>query len=72
MYLGDIYTLSVNMAGLPGLVMPCGFDAEGLPVGAQLIGQAFGEQALLNCAHAYQQHTSWHRQRPLCGQGKEA
>lgn len=72
MYLGDIYTVSVNMAGLPGLVMPCGFDAEGLPVGAQLIGRAFGEQALLNCAHAYQQHTSWHRQRPLCGQGKEA
>ena len=41
-------------------------------LGAQLIGRAFGGQALLNCAHAYQQHTSWHRQRPLCGQGKEA
>lgn len=64
MYLGDIYTVSVNMAGLPGMVMPCGFDASGLPVGAQLIGPAFGESRLFQAAHAYQMHTDFHRQRP--------
>ena len=64
MYLGDIYTVSVNMAGLPGMVMPCGFDAAGLPVGAQLIGPAFGESRLFKAAHAYQMHTDFHRQRP--------
>ena len=64
MYLGDIYTVSVNMAGLPGLVMPCGFDAQGLPVGAQLIGRAFGEERLFAVAHAYQLHTDFHKTRP--------
>ncbi len=64
MYLGDIYTVSVNMAGLPGLCMPCGFDAQGLPVGAQLIGPAFGEAQLFDAAYAYQRHTSFHRCRP--------
>lgn len=62
MYLGDIYTVSVNMAGLPGMVVPCGFDGEGLPVGAQLIGPAFGEGNLFRAAHAYQLHTAFHRQ----------
>ena len=64
MYLGDIYTVSVNMAGLPGMVMPCGFDGEGLPVGAQLIGPAFGEGSLFRAAHAYQLHTAFHRRFP--------
>ena len=64
MYLGDIYTVSVNMAGLPGMVVPCGFDGEGLPVGAQLIGPAFGEGNLFRAAHAYQLHTAFHRQYP--------
>ena len=64
MYLGDIYTVSVNMAGLPGMVVPCGFDSEGLPVGAQLIGPAFGEGSLFRAAHAYQLHTAFHRQYP--------
>ena len=64
MYLGDIYTVSVNMAGLPGMVVPCGFDAAGLPVGAQLIGPAFGEGLLLRAAHAYQTRTDFHRLRP--------
>ena len=63
MYLGDIYTVSVNMAGLPGMVVPCGFDAAGLPVGAQLIGPAFGEGLLLRAAHAYQMRTDFHRLR---------
>ena len=64
MYLGDIYTVSVNMAGLPGMVVPCGFDAAGMPVGAQLIGPAFGEGLLLRAAHAYQTRTDFHRMRP--------
>ena len=64
MYLGDIYTVSVNMAGLPGMVVPCGFDGEGLPVGAQLIGPAFGEGSLFRAAHAYQLHTAFHRRFP--------
>lgn len=64
MYLGDIYTVSVNMAGLPGMVVPCGFDGEGLPVGAQLIGPAFGEGNLFRAAHACQLHTAFHRQYP--------
>ena len=64
MYLSDIYTVSVNLAGLPGLVMPCGRDEAGLPVGAQLIGRAFGEKTLLNLAFAYQQATDFHKAFP--------
>ena len=63
MYLSDIYTIAVNLAGLPGMSVPCGF-AGGLPVGLQLIGNYFGEARLLNVAHRYQQATDWHRQRP--------
>ena len=64
MYLSDIYTVSVNLAGLPGLSMPCGFDRQGLPIGCQLIGPALGEQTLLNIAHAYQGVTDHHRRAP--------
>ncbi|MEK7697465.1 MAG: amidase family protein, partial [Pseudomonadota bacterium] len=64
MYLSDIYTISVNLAGLPGMSIPAGFDAKGLPVGLQLIGQYFGEEKLLNVAHLYQQATDWHRRIP--------
>ena len=64
MYLGDIYTVSVNMAGLPGMVVPCGMDKAGLPVGAQLIAPAFGEQKLFDAACAYQVQTAFHRSRP--------
>ena len=64
MYLSDIYTLAVNLAGLPGLSLPCGFDANTLPVGLQLIGNHFDEARLLNVAHRYQQTTSWHQRRP--------
>jgi aspartyl-tRNA(Asn)/glutamyl-tRNA(Gln) amidotransferase subunit A len=63
MYLSDIYTIAVNLAGLPGMSIPCGF-AGGLPVGLQLIGDYFGESRLLNVAHRYQQATDWHRRRP--------
>ena len=63
MYLSDIYTIAVNLAGLPGMSVPCGF-AGGLPVGLQLIGNYFAEAQLLNVAHQYQQATDWHQQRP--------
>ena len=67
MYLSDVYTVSVNLAGLPGLSMPCGFDSKGLPIGAQLIGPHFGEGGLLNAAHAFQMDTDYHRQMPKGG-----
>ena len=60
MYLSDIYTIAVNLAGLPGMSVPCGF-AGGLPVGLQLIGNYFAEARLLNVAHQYQVATDWHR-----------
>jgi aspartyl-tRNA(Asn)/glutamyl-tRNA(Gln) amidotransferase subunit A len=63
MYLSDIYTIAVNLAGLPGMSIPCGL-ANGLPAGLQLIGDYFGEAKLLNVAHRYQQATGWHLQRP--------
>lgn len=63
MYLSDIYTIAVNLAGLPALSMPCG-RVDGLPVGAQLIGNYFDEALLLGVAHRYQQVTDWHRQVP--------
>jgi len=64
MYLSDIYTISVNLAGLPGMSVPAGFDSKGLPVGLQLIGKYFDEARLLNVAHRYQQVTDWHRRIP--------
>ena len=63
MYLSDIYTIAVNLAGLPGMSIPCGF-AGGLPAGLQLIGDYFSEARLLNAAHRYQQASAWHLQRP--------
>ncbi len=64
MYLSDIFTISVNLAGLPGLSIPAGFGEAGLPVGLQLIGNHFTEGRLLQAAHGYQQATDWHRQVP--------
>ena len=66
MYLSDIYTLAINLAGLPGLSHPCGFGDGGLPVGLQLVGDHFAEGALLDAAHRFQQHTDWHLRRPAC------
>jgi aspartyl-tRNA(Asn)/glutamyl-tRNA(Gln) amidotransferase subunit A len=63
MYLNDIYTIGANLAGLPGISIPCGF-AEGLPVGLQIVGPHFAEAALLSCAHQYQQLTDWHKAGP--------
>ena len=64
MYLSDIFTISVNLAGLPAISLPCGFTKAGLPIGLQLIGRAFEEDMMLRAAHAYEQSTSWHRQKP--------
>ncbi|MDD2988297.1 MAG: Asp-tRNA(Asn)/Glu-tRNA(Gln) amidotransferase subunit GatA [Zoogloea sp.] len=64
MYLSDIYTIAVNLAGLPALSHPAGFGTGGLPVGLQLIGNYFGEARLLGTAHQFQQATDWHRQTP--------
>ena len=64
MYLNDIYTISANLAGLPGVSSPCGFDNGGLPVGLQLIGKYFDETGLLAMTHQFQQATNWHQQSP--------
>ena len=64
MYLSDIYTISVNLAGLPGMSIPAGFGADNRPVGLQLIGKYFDEARLLNAAHQYQQATDWHQRAP--------
>ena len=64
MYLSDIFTISVNLAGLPALSVPCGFDRAGLPIGLQVIGRPFDEATVLRVGHAYEQSTDWHRRRP--------
>ncbi len=64
MYLFDIFTISVNLAGLPGLSVPCGFDQTGLPIGLQLIGRSFDEETLLRVGAAYEAATDWHAKRP--------
>jgi aspartyl-tRNA(Asn)/glutamyl-tRNA(Gln) amidotransferase subunit A len=65
MYLSDIYTISVNLAGLPAISVPCGFSQAGLPIGLQLIGRAFEEDTLLRAAHAYEQSTQWYVKKPV-------
>ncbi len=67
MYLSDIYTIAVNLAGLPGMSIPAGF-ANKMPVGLQIIGNYFDESRLLNVAHQYQQITDWHKQTPVTGE----
>ncbi len=74
MYLSDIFTISCNLAGIPGLSLPCGFTSGSqpstinyqpkLPIGLQLLGKPFGEETILKIAHAYEQSTGWHKERP--------
>ncbi len=64
MYLGDIFTVPVNLAGICGLSVPCGFTCAGLPVGLQIVGPALGEEAILRVGHAYEGSTDWRRRRP--------
>jgi aspartyl-tRNA(Asn)/glutamyl-tRNA(Gln) amidotransferase subunit A len=64
MYLSDIYTIAVNLAGLPGMSIPCGFGANDMPVGLQIICNYFAEARMLNVAHQYQLATDWHSRAP--------
>ncbi len=64
MYLEDIFTLPANLAGVPGLVFPVGFDSDCLPIGMQIMGSHFQEEVLLRLAHVYQAHTDWHTRKP--------
>ncbi len=63
MYLSDIFTISVNLAGVPGISLPCGFSEAGLPIGLQLIGRNFDEARLLQAAYAYEQAAGWRKQK---------
>lgn len=65
MYLGDIYTVMVNIAGLPSAAIPCGFDSEGMPIGMQLIGKPFGETEILRAAHCFESATDFSGKRPV-------
>jgi aspartyl-tRNA(Asn)/glutamyl-tRNA(Gln) amidotransferase subunit A len=64
MYLSDIYTIAVNLAGLPGMSIPCGFGDNDMPVGLQIVGNYFDEARMLNVAHQYQLATDWHSRAP--------
>jgi aspartyl-tRNA(Asn)/glutamyl-tRNA(Gln) amidotransferase subunit A len=64
MYLSDIFTISVNLAGLPAISIPCGFSKVGLPIGLQIIGRPFEEETILRAAHAYEQATAWRMKKP--------
>ncbi|MEK7773989.1 MAG: Asp-tRNA(Asn)/Glu-tRNA(Gln) amidotransferase subunit GatA, partial [Deltaproteobacteria bacterium] len=64
MYLSDIFTISCNLAGIPGISIPCGFTKDGLPVGLQILGREFDEGTVLKAAYAYEQATEWHKKRP--------
>jgi aspartyl-tRNA(Asn)/glutamyl-tRNA(Gln) amidotransferase subunit A len=65
MYLSDVLTISCNLAGIPGISIPCGFSKAGLPIGLQILGNHFDEATILKAAHAYEQSTSWHKERPV-------
>ena len=64
MYLSDICTIPINLAGVPAISLPCGLDQEGLPIGMQVIGKHFDEATILRVAHAYEQQAEWHKKRP--------
>ena len=64
MYLSDIYTINVNLAGIPAISMPCGFTKKGLPIGLQIMAKPFGEETIFRCAHAYEQSAGWYKQKP--------
>jgi len=64
MYLADIFTLSANLAGIPGISLPCGFSNEGLPVGLQLTGGHFNEETILKVAYNFEQATDFHKKKP--------
>jgi aspartyl-tRNA(Asn)/glutamyl-tRNA(Gln) amidotransferase subunit A len=63
MYLSDIFTIPVNLAGTCGISVPAGLSRDGLPIGLQLIGKPFGEETVLRAAHAFEQATEWHKRK---------
>jgi len=63
MYLSDIFTISANLAGIPGISIPCGFNKDNLPIGLQILGKPFEEETILRIAYAYEQNTEWHKRR---------
>jgi len=64
MYLSDIFTISCNLAGIPGLSLPCGFTKENLPIGLQILGKPMDEETVLKTAYSFEQATEWHKKRP--------
>ena len=72
MYLGDVFTVSANLTGLPAVSVPAGFTATGLPIGLQLVGRAFDEATLLRLGHAYENAAGWNRHRPTVPAGSDA
>jgi aspartyl-tRNA(Asn)/glutamyl-tRNA(Gln) amidotransferase subunit A len=64
MYLSDIFTISINLAGIPGLSLPCGLTRERLPIGLQILGRHFDEETVLRAAYSYEQATDWHTRKP--------
>jgi aspartyl-tRNA(Asn)/glutamyl-tRNA(Gln) amidotransferase subunit A len=64
MYMSDVFTLSANLAGIPGISVPCGLSSGGLPIGLQIMGPHFSEDRLLKVAFDFEQHTDFHRQKP--------
>ncbi len=64
MYLSDVFTISANLAGIPGISIPCGFNKNSLPIGLQILGKPFDEKTILRIAYAYEQNTEWHKRRP--------
>jgi aspartyl-tRNA(Asn)/glutamyl-tRNA(Gln) amidotransferase subunit A len=63
MYLTDIYTIAANLAGIPGISVPCGFDDNNLPIGLQILAPAFGEDKLLRIARMFESQTDWHKRK---------
>jgi aspartyl-tRNA(Asn)/glutamyl-tRNA(Gln) amidotransferase subunit A len=64
MYLSDVYTISANLAGIPAISIPCGFTNSGLPIGLQILAEAFGEETIFKAAHAFEQNTDFHKRKP--------
>ena len=64
MYLSDIYTIAANLAGVPGISVPCGFDEKQLPIGLQILSPTFTEDKLLRIARTYEKQTNWHEKKP--------
>jgi aspartyl-tRNA(Asn)/glutamyl-tRNA(Gln) amidotransferase subunit A len=64
MYLSDIFTLSANLAGIPGMSVPCGFSTDGLPIGLQILGNHFNEEMLLKVGYGFERATEFHKKKP--------